>query len=71
VNGTPTVPPAVVALVTTGGAGATVNVSVAVPDPALLVALSVNVEVPAAVGVPEINPVPVLIDNPAGNPATP
>ena len=36
--------------------------------PPLLVALSVTVEVPAAVGVPEINPVAVLTVSPAGNP---
>jgi hypothetical protein len=71
VNATATVPLEVLALVTTGGAGATVSVSVAVPDPALLVAPSVTVEVPGADGVPEINPVPVLIDNPAGNPVAP
>jgi hypothetical protein len=45
-----------------------VNGRVAVPVPALFVALNVTVDVPAAVGVPEINPVPVLIDRPAGNP---
>jgi hypothetical protein len=37
----------------------------------LFVALSVTVEVPAAVGVPEISPVPVLTVNPTGNPAAP
>ena len=35
---------------------------------AALVAPSVTVEVPAAVGVPEISPVAVLTDKPAGNP---
>jgi hypothetical protein len=48
-----------------------VSVKVAVPVPALLVALSVTVEVPAAVGVPEIKPVAVLTDKPEGNPAAP
>jgi hypothetical protein len=37
----------------------------------MLVALSVTVEVPAAVGVPEINPVPLFTVNPAGKPAAP
>jgi hypothetical protein len=50
---------------------AIVRVKVAVPVPAALVALSVTEEVPAAVGVPEINPVPVFTDNPAGNPVAP
>ena len=45
-----------------------VSVRVALPVPPLLVALSVTVEVPAAVGVPEISPVPVLTARPAGNP---
>ena len=34
-------------------------------------ALRVTVEVPAAVGVPEINPVPVFTDSPLGNPVAP
>ena len=45
-----------------------VKVSVAVPVPPLLVALSVTLVVPAAVGVPEITPVVVLTERPAGNP---
>jgi hypothetical protein len=45
-----------------------VSVRVALPVPPLLVAFSVTVEVPAAVGVPEIKPVAVLTDKPAGNP---
>ena len=48
-----------------------VSVSVAVPVPPALVALSVTEEVPAAVGVPEIRPVPVFTDSPAGNPVAP
>ena len=52
-------------------AGATVKVRVVEPVPALLVALRVTVEEPAAPGVPEINPVDVLTDNPAGNPVAP
>src|SRR5262245_26763081 len=56
----------------TGGGGLLiVKVNVAVPVPLLLTALKLSVEVPAAVGVPEINPVPVLTDKPAGKPVTP
>ena len=51
--------------------GDTVSVSVALPVPPLLVALTVTVEVPAAVGVPEINPVPLFTVSPAGNPVAP
>ena len=52
-------------------AGAIVTVRLALPVPPLLVALSVTVEVPAAVGVPEISPVAVLSDKPPGNPVAP
>jgi len=45
-----------------------VRVNVAVPVPPLLVALRVTLKIPTAVGVPEIRPVTVLTDNPAGNP---
>ena len=45
-----------------------VRVNVAVPDPALFVALSVTLEVPAAVGVPVIAPVAVSMASPAGKP---
>jgi hypothetical protein len=45
-----------------------VNTSVADPVPAELLALIVTFDVPAAVGVPEITPLVVLIDNPAGKP---
>jgi hypothetical protein len=48
-----------------------VSVRVAVPVPPLLVALNVTVEVPAAVGVPEINPVAVFTASPEGNPVAP
>jgi hypothetical protein len=61
----------VVALVITGGAMATVSVRVALPVPALLVALRVTVEAPADVGVPAINPVAVLTDRPDGKPVAP
>ena len=43
----------------------------AVPVPALLVALNDMVEVPAPLGVPEISPVAVLTDKPAGKPVAP
>jgi hypothetical protein len=46
----------------------TVKASVADPVPAELLALIVTFDVPAAVGVPEITPLVVLIDNPAGKP---
>jgi hypothetical protein len=62
---------AVLALVIEGAAGVAaliVNVSVRVPVPPALVALKFTVEVPAALGVPEINPVVVLIDSPEGSP---
>jgi hypothetical protein len=52
----------------TGAAAAIVSVRVALPVPPLLVALSVTVEVPDAVGVPEIDPLVLLTDSPAGNP---
>jgi hypothetical protein len=70
-NALPTVPLAVVALVITGAAGLMVSASVALPVPPLLVALSVTVDVPAVVGVPEINPDVLFTDKPAGNPAAP
>ncbi len=54
--------------VVAGGAAAMLNARVAVPVPALLVALRLTVTGPAVVGVPEINPVAVLIDNPEGSP---
>jgi hypothetical protein len=47
---------------------AIVKVSVALPVPVELAALKVTVEVAAVVGVPEINPVPVFTDRPAGKP---
>ena len=57
-----------VALVITGGGGLIVKVKVALPVPLLLVALMVTLYVPAVVGVPEINPVLVFTDRPAGSP---
>ena len=50
------------------GAAAIVSVSPALHVSTLLVALSVASAIPAAVGVPEISPVSLLIDRPAGSP---
>ena len=50
------------------GAALMVRVRVALPVPVLFVALRLTVEVPAAVGVPEINPLVLLTDSPLGNP---
>ena len=47
------------------------RVSDAVAVPPLSVALSVTVDKLAAVGVPEINPVALLIVSPAGRPVAP
>jgi hypothetical protein len=49
----------------------TVRVSGALPVPPLLVALNVTVDVPAAVGIPEITPVVVFTVRPPGNPVAP
>ncbi len=62
----PTVPLAVPELAITGVPALTVRVKVPVPVPVALVALTAIDDVPDALGVPEINPVDVLIDNPAG-----
>ena len=51
-----------------GAGGLTVSARVIVPVPPALVAFKLTLEVPAVVGVPEIKPVVVLIDKPAGNP---
>jgi hypothetical protein len=48
-----------------------VKVSVALPVPVELVALMVTLYVPAVVGVPEITPVLVFTDRPAGSPVAP
>jgi hypothetical protein len=50
---------------------ATVTVRVALPVPALLVALTVIVAIPAPVGVPEITPVVVFTASHDGNPVAP
>ena len=52
----------------TGAATVTVSVSVALPVPVLFVALTVTLDVPPAVGVPEIKPVVVFTVRPAGKP---
>ena len=52
----------------TGGGGFTVKLRVAVPVPPALVALKLTETVPEEVGVPEIKPLPVLIDKPVGSP---
>ena len=51
-----------------GVAFPTVKVNVMEPVPPALVALMVTDEAPAAMGMPEMIPVTVSIDNPAGNP---
>ncbi|MGA2986785.1 MAG: hypothetical protein ABSG32_23540 [Terriglobia bacterium] len=59
------------AMICAKGAGrgaAIVSVKAALPVPAALVALRVTAEVPVDVGVPEIKPVVLLTDSPAGNP---
>ena len=63
-------PLAVNALVMAGGGAAVLIVkdNVADPVPAALVALNATLDVPAAVGVPEMTPVAVLTESPAGNP---
>src|ERR1700720_4074133 len=47
----------------------TFKANVADPVPKALVALNVTLDFPAAVGVPEMTPVVVLTESPAGNPA--
>jgi len=49
----------------------TVNRNVAVPVPALLVALRVTFEVPLVVGLPEIRPVAAFTTSPDGKPVAP
>jgi hypothetical protein len=52
-------------------AAETSSVRVAVPVPAVFMALSVTFESPAEVGVPEMSPVLLLTESPAGNPEAP
>jgi len=55
-------------MLSVGAAAAMVSVNVALPVPPVFDALIVAVDVPAAVGVPEINPVPLFTVSPPGNP---
>ena len=64
----PTAPLAVAKLVITGAAELIVTITPALPVPPELVALTVTVEVPTAVGVPEISPVVPLTASPGGKP---
>ena len=64
----PTCAVPVVALLIEGAGGLTVIVSVAVPVPPAFVAPRLTVEVPVAVGVPEITPVVVFTVSPVGKP---
>ena len=59
---------AVVELVITGVAGLIVSDRVCVPVPPALVALKLTLEFPAVIGVPEMSPVTVSMDRPAGRP---
>src|SRR5688572_5204096 len=68
VKGTPVCAEAVAALVMTGGPVTTVITSVWIPVPVALVALIVMLKVPVPVGAPEMTPVVVLTESPAGNP---
>ena len=60
-----------VALEITGAGTEIVSDKVALPVPVLFVALSVTVDVPAVVGVPEMRPVLVFTLRPAGKPVAP
>jgi hypothetical protein len=64
----PVVPLATVEPVITGAAELIVRVKLALAVPPELVALTVTIDVPAAVGVPEINPVVLLTASPEGKP---
>lgn len=60
-------PPAVAALVMTGTVDEMVRVTIRVAEPLALVAVTEGVYIPSAAGVPEITPVLVFSDSPAGN----
>ncbi len=64
----PVVPVAVVALVMAGAGAVMLITKVAVPVPPALLALTVTLVEPRAVGVPEMTPVVVFRVRPAGNP---
>ena len=70
-NAVPTVAVAEAGLVIAGGGGLIVRVKMAVPVPPALMALRLIVGVPAVAGVPEIRPVDVFTDRPAGKPLAP
>jgi hypothetical protein len=61
-------PAAPAGLVNTGGAGSIKKVNVPLPDPAVLLAATVVLKVPVAVGAPLMSPVPEFMDNPGGSP---
>ena len=67
----PAVPLAVVALLITGADRMIVSARLCVAVPAPLVAERVTFVCPAAVGLPEMTPVVLLIDKPAGRPVAP
>ena len=64
--GAPVVPPAVFGLVMTGVEGAMLKDTTSDPVPVALVAATVTLLVPVAVGVPEITPVLAFKDKPVG-----
>lgn len=66
-----TPPAAVVALVITGAADWTARTRVAVPVPPAFVALTLTLDVPELVAVPEIKPVLAFTASPAGKPVAP
>ena len=70
-NAKPSVPVTLRVLVITGGGGAIVIVTFAVPVPPRFDALTPTVKVPEVVGVPEIRPLPALNPRPDGNPLAP
>ena len=57
-----------VGVVITGAGGRIVKLSVTEPVPPALVAFKVTLKVPLAVGVPEMRPVAVFTESPAGRP---
>ena len=60
--------PVKVLVIAGGTSGFMVKANVAEPVPFAFVALNVTLDVPAAVGVPEMTPVVVLTESPAGSP---
>src|SRR5204862_91039 len=68
VIGLPTPPTAELALVMTGGPNVMLKVTPRLPVPVPLVANTVALNVPVAVGVPEMRPVAVFTVTPGGSP---